>query len=395
MRAFKHMDPLDQQAWQMLLAERTGPCLSLFMPVYPMSVKSHAEPLRLQRLLTEAENQLAGWRLGVAQVDDLLAPVRALAKDNLTFWQEQSHGLAIFVAPNFVRTFRLPLTFAEKVVVSSRLWVRPLLPMLTAEGQFYLLTLSQNQVRLFRATRFALRKVALPQIPHSLAEATKYDQVEPVRQIHSIASAGSGTGRRAVAFHGHGTASDAKTVKDTLHHFLQAVDSGVCDLLANDSTPLLLAGTRSICGSYRKINRYPYLCRESLDGAPDRASLAALHQRGWALLEPLFQRDQQQAVFQFQQRMGTHDRRALTDLAAIVPAAVNQRVKILLVTPDSEIWGNFVSAQDTVRLASQPGPDNEELINLAVVRTLHNSGQVYVVSAPDLGHATVAALLRY
>jgi hypothetical protein len=393
--AFKHMDLLSQQTWQTLLAEQAGPCLSLFMPVYPMNVKTHDEPLHLRHLLATAENQLAGWNLGAAKTAELLAPVRALAKDDLTFWQEQSEGLAIFLAPDFFRTFRLPITFSEKVVVSRRFWVRPLLPLLAEGGQFFLLALSQNQVHLFRATRFALHEITLPQIPHSLAEATHYDQVEPVRQLHSIASSGAGVGRRAVAFHGHGTASDATTVKDTLHHFLQAVDRGVCTQLAAESAPLLLAGTRALCGIYRKVNRYPYLHAESLDGGPDRASLDSLHQRGWALVEPLFHQPEQQALLQLRQRTGTHDARALHDLAAIVPAALNQRVESLFVTPSSEVWGSFAPEQNTVTFVTSPGPDDEELINLALVHTLRNGGNVYVVAAYELNQSTAAALLRY
>jgi Bacterial archaeo-eukaryotic release factor family 7 len=391
-----YMDPLGQTEWQTLLAERDGPCVSLFLPIQPTNVKGHDEPLRLRGLLALATNQLTVRGLSAAKVETLLQPAWALAKDDLIFWQEQSEGLALFLAPGFMRTLRLPITFSEKAVVSDHFFVRPLLPLLTGDGRFYLLTLSQNQVRLFQADRFTCQELTLPTIPHSLAEATQYDEMQPVRQVHSIASAGTGQRRRAVAFHGHGTAADTMTVKTTLHHFLQAVDRGVCAELANKSTPLVLAGTRSICGIYREVNRYPHLYAESIDGNPDRNSLHTLHERGWALVADTFQEPRTQALWRYQHWAGSHEGHAVQDLPTVVLAAVNQRVETLLITPTHEAWGHFEMDQNTVVIEQQPRPSAEELINLAVIHTLRARGHVYEVAVYELGESRgVAALLRY
>lgn len=392
-----YTDVLGATEWQALLEERAAPAISCFLTIQPTNVKGHDEPLRLRRLLDQVETQLAEQGLGAAKIETLLAPARALAKDDLTFWQEQRVGVAIFLAPSFFRTFRLPLPLAEKVVVGQHFWLRPLLPLLSGDGEFYLLTLSQNHVRLFRADRFRQQEIPLPHIPNSLAEATQSDEGQLVRQLHSIASPGGARqGHRAVAFHGHGSASDMKVGKESLHHFLQAVDRGVCAQLANTSAPLLLAGTQSICGIYREVNRYPQLFPKILPGNPDRVHWDTLHQRGWALVEPIFSQPHTQALLHYQQWTGSHDPRAVHDLLGVVLAAANQRIETLFVTPTHEAWGYFEAASNTVVIEQQPRPDNEELINLAVIHTLRNRGQVYEIEAYMLGESRgVAALLRY
>jgi hypothetical protein len=58
----------------------------------------------------------------------------------------------MFSAPDVFRHYRLPFPFQEFVVVTERFHVKPLLPLLSGDGQFYLLALSQNGVRVLQGT---------------------------------------------------------------------------------------------------------------------------------------------------------------------------------------------------------------------------------------------------
>ena len=59
-------------------------------------------------------------------------------------------GLALFLAEGFFRRFRLPTAFVETVAVNRRFMVNPLIPLLSERDLFFVLALSQNQVRLLR-----------------------------------------------------------------------------------------------------------------------------------------------------------------------------------------------------------------------------------------------------
>jgi hypothetical protein len=59
--------------------------------------------------------------------------------------------MAIYAAPNFFRPLSAPLELREAVVVGDHLRVTQLLPVLNLERRFYVLALSQKNVRLVEA----------------------------------------------------------------------------------------------------------------------------------------------------------------------------------------------------------------------------------------------------
>src|SRR5208282_5996002 len=122
------MDLFTRDDLKTLLGEHPSPCISLFMPAHRGGAEE--DPIRWRTHLVEAEERLvkAGWR--GAEVKELLAPGWHLLED-ITFWKNQSDGLAALLAPKFLRLFRLPLAFKGLVVVANRFSFIPLLPLIS------------------------------------------------------------------------------------------------------------------------------------------------------------------------------------------------------------------------------------------------------------------------
>ena len=80
---------------------------------------------------------------------------------------------------------QVPLRLPELVTVGDRFVVRPLLPLLTAGGHFHLVALSQDEIRLFRGTRFGLDAVELDGLP--LAVWLTMPRRQP--QVHAFSAA--------------------------------------------------------------------------------------------------------------------------------------------------------------------------------------------------------------
>jgi hypothetical protein len=292
--------------------------------------------------------------------------------------------------------YRLPVPFAEQVVVGSRFYIRPLLPLLSGDGTFYLLALSQNHVRLWRGNRYRMEEVRVEDVPQSLAEVTQYDHVERVRAVHSIASSSTGRARRAVAFHGQGTASDEKLIKDSLRQFLQQVEKGVTALLADQRAPLVLAGVDYLCDLYRSSNQYRSLQLENLKGNPDRVSAEKLHQQAWRSVATAFQQERTKILARYTQWAGQHSPCAISGVSAVVCAAYEGRVDTLLLTTGDQAWGSFDPATGSVTKHGEAQPAYEELLNFALVHTLQTGGAAYAVEPHEVMDKTpVAALLRY
>ncbi len=126
--------------------EPDGSCVSIFLPTHRAGTQTQQDPIRLKNLLREAEERLLAKGLRAPEVDELVAPARE-SLDDSDFWRHQSNGLAVFLSPGVLRYYRLPLNFEDLVIVANRYHLKPLLPLLTGDGQFYVLALSQNEVR--------------------------------------------------------------------------------------------------------------------------------------------------------------------------------------------------------------------------------------------------------
>ena len=86
----------------------------------------------------------------------------------------------------------MPHSFDEHVEVGDRFYLKPLVPVLTNDSKFYLLALSQNEVKFYLGSHYSINEIELPKgVPPSLAEALKYDDPEKQTQFHSGDAGGS------------------------------------------------------------------------------------------------------------------------------------------------------------------------------------------------------------
>ena len=68
----------------------------------------------------------------------------------------------------------------------------------------------------------------------------------------------------------------------------------------------------------------------------------------------------------------------------------------LFVATDVDLWGHFDPETGVLRRTDGPGPDAEDLLNLAVAYTIERSGVVEAEPRAEVpGDSTVAALFRY
>lgn len=392
------MDILSREAIETLAQRRSGWHLSLFMPTYRAGAETQQNPIRCKNLRRQAAEQLLTGGLRPADVQTMLAPIDDLL-GNVAFWQHQSDGLAVFLAPEVFRPFRLPLSLAELVVVSHRFHLKPLLPLLSGDGRFYVLALSQNDVRLVQCTRHSVTEVELEDVPTSLAEALPHDDPQRQLQYHTGTQGtempggpGGGAGQRAAMYHGHGTGTD--DTKDRLTEYFRVLDGGLNDVLQDEQAPLVLAGVDYLLPMYRQVTSYPHVVAAGVTGNPEGLRPEELQQQAWPLVEPLFRQAQQSAAEQYARLAGTG--RTANDLQAVVAAAYVGRIETLFVAVDAHQWGSFDPASQQVRLAADNQPEDEDLFDFAAVHTLLQSGTVYAVAADTVpGGAQVAAVLRY
>jgi hypothetical protein len=386
------MDVVTRNDLEELVGRRAGPCVSIYQPTHRAGPDTRSfaqqDPVRFKNLLREARQRL---RTGadVRDPEDLLEPAQRLLDDE-TFWRYQSDGLAVFLGPGTMRTFRVPLRFEELVVVAPGFHVKPLLALSTGDGLFYVLALSLNEVRLLAGTRDGIELVEWPGTPPSLAEAFRHDVPERQLQFHTGTPAGGD--RRAAMFHGQGTGVDDDKVN--ILRFFQQLDRTVVNLVKDASVPVVLAAVDYLMPIYRAANSHPTLLEEAIARNPEGLRPDELHARAWPLVAPHFSRGRAAASARYQQLKGTG--RTSNDVRHVVPAAWDGRVDVLLVAVGVQVWGTFAPDTRTIEIGEEVPGQNEDLLNVAAVQTIVNRGVVYAVPSSEMpDEAAVAAVLRY
>ena len=381
------METFDRTRLQRLTNHGEPPCVSLFFETHPAGKSGEQDAIRLKNLLREAERQLTGHWMRAAHARQLLDGAARLPGDS-SFWSKRRNGLAVFVAPNMLETYRLPMSFAEQVAVADRFRVRPLLPLLEHQLAFFLLTISENQVAFYTVDEQSIEKIDVPGMPVNLATLLNYVGADRGSQVHS--GARDAWGKQAAVFHGQGGQPDTK--QEERLAYCAEIDKSVAAWLGESTTLLLVAGVESLVALYRKKNSYKYLLGETLAGNHDYDSEYALHNAAWRLVRPLFQSNSRQAAARYRERMGSQ---LVSDNGSgVVTAAIQGRVDALFYDPKAELFGEVDAEGVTVRVTG--AETDEDLVDLAAVRTLRYGGTIHSMTDQDLPtNSPLAAVLRY
>ncbi|OPZ28679.1 MAG: hypothetical protein BWZ01_01036 [Deltaproteobacteria bacterium ADurb.BinA179] len=387
------MDRVAREELELLAGNVDEVCVSIYLPTHRAGMETQQGAIRLKNLLKKAEELRPLTSLRPAQMRALLEPAQNLITDTL-FWQYQDEGLALFLSPEGMRSYRLPIRFDELVVVGRRFHVKPILPLLSADGRFFILAISRSRVRLLRCTRYRFDEVDLPSVPANISDALQIDEAGKELQFHTRTSPAAGAGRRQAIFHGHGAGEDED--KTNLLRYFHRIDRGLQEVLRDEHSPLVLAGVGYLFPIYREANTYQHLLDEGIEGNPDELSAAEIHGKAWEIVRPLFMKKQEEAAAKFERFSKTGNGQASNDLEKVVPAAYSGRVDTLFVAAGAQRWGTFDPDSQRVELHEKPQAGDDDLLDLAAVQTFLNGGSVYTSDQGDIpGGSALAAVMRY
>lgn len=377
-----------------LIESQDGLHVSLFMPSNRTGIDAQQDKVRLKNMLRDVEENLAETGARAPDIKQLLEPGWELL-ENSQFWRHLGDGLALFLAPGFVRPYRVPQSLTQRAVLNRRFYVKPLLPLLSNDGRFYVLALSQNQVRLLEGTRHTVKEVDTQDMPASLADALRYDDKEEWNlQFHTDTQPSKIPGERAAIYFGTGT--DEPDPKEDILRYFQQINEGVYDLLKNRREVLVLAGVEYLHPIYRAANSYGCLLEQGINGNPEGLSPQELHERAWQIVQPLFSKPQADAAARYEALAGSGSPLASGALDTVLAAAYYGRVDTLFLAAIHESWGRFDPNTGKVTSHQQVQPGDEELLDLAAVHTFLNGGTVYAVDAAEVpGGGPLAAIFRY
>lgn len=387
------MESISQNEIQSLIQKDEGTCVSIFLPTVRVG-DTQQNKIRLKNLLRTAEERLVEHGLRDTEAAELLAQARGLLDDQ-TWWEHQSEGLAIFVAKDLFKTFRVPIAFEEMVSVEHRFHLRPLFPLLDGDGHFYILCLTKRDIRLLSCHRDTCQPVELGDVPSSFTEVMG-ELTRRYSQFHAGTS--SKTVSRMPIFHGHGTGED--DIKAELLKYFNLMDTNLGRQVDIDrEAPFVLAGVEYLLPRFKEATQLPNVLEEGLTGNPEGLSDQELHSKAWEIVEPWFQEGRRKASERFGDLLGSG--RAVSDIREILPAAHDGRIDTIFTAKGARLWGTYDSDKREVRLQEQQGQNGqgngyEDLLDRATVQTILNGGKVFVVDPQEVPQEkSAAAILRY
>ncbi len=368
-----HTDIPTRASIEQLVRARDPWCVSIFLPTSLVTQDTQADRIELKNLAAEAIGQLemAGAdRRAVAEVRDSLDDL----VDDHAFWAEQARSLAVFVAPDILRTYRLPNRLTSVVEVGDRFYVKPLLRAVSFPQAAFVLALAAGSVRLVQVLREGSPfPVAVPDLPSDVASAAGKASI-----------AGRSPSARLLGSEGQ---------KVRLRQFARKVDQALRGVISGLELPLILAATEPLASIYRSMTSYPHLAETGLHGNPEAMSDDEIATAARTILDQLYAGELSAIRDRFQLRFAQGQ--ASADVATVARAATYGAVDTLLVDIDEKLPGRVDEVTGAVALAEDDA-SSYGVIDEIAGRVLLSGGRVLAVRRPDVPEgAAVAAILRY
>lgn len=346
-------------------------------------------PVRLKAAVEKAERELNDRSVVSTVVRKLIDPLATIAPQ----LEDEPHGatLAIFRSEEELRQYWLPEKLEETVIAADNFFIRPFLKRLEGELTFYILALSQKDVRLLRCTEHSSEELEVgDRIPRSLSKFL--DQAKPDHTSENRSSAGPSVGAMKGVM--SSTSTDKEDKDEYLLHFFQAVNKGVVESLkGQEKTPLVACAVEYELAVYQKVNTWPNTCPDGVHGAPNGLKGGEMHSRALQCLEKMYQAEVEQLVAQHDKQGGEF---AAAGVNQLVKAAYDGRVMHLFVAENAQAMGNFDEASDRARTHQVARPGDEDLINAAALQTIVHAGRVHTMPQQRVpGNRPMAAILRY
>jgi len=351
--------------------------------------------IRLKNLTGQAAEKLQAAALKAGDAQTLLAPALALI-DDFDFWQHQDEGLALFLHDGDMRTYKVPLPLEESVHAGKGFHIRPLLPVLAADGSFLVLSVTADDVHMFQASRFAMSEQDSSDLPRNLDEV-KGDEKGDYQNPLLAGSAGRpqtgsvGLGKAQV----HGD-SPEDWRKGRLVEYTRRIALALKARVASNPLPLVLAADAETGGHLRKQEPIAGLVAGVIEINPDVMDDAKLHKAAYALMQPRLESARKEAVERFSQLKGSGDGRAASALQDVAAAAWQGKVDTLLLAEGQSVWRDYDEAQGRLAQNDSAERQGQDLLDRLTVRTLRQGGKVFVLPAADMPDGqSAAAVLRF
>lgn len=369
-----------------LADQNNQPCITIYISTEAVREGNFKKiEIKLKNHLSEAAYKLKeNWGFKADKVKEILKPAYDLVSD-INFLHHHELGLALFISENKFEYVRFNSKVKDQISVSEHFYIIPLLKQLTTNSQYYILALSKNENKFFRANSEGITRLKKYEIEESLADYVEYEAQNSNTQQYSHQVSVSGTVVR-----GGGIVQEEE--KEDLLKYLREIDDSIKKELTNKEVPLVLYCDEGLYHYYDKVNSYQNLFNKFLNGNPESLNDEEIHKNTWELIRNYITEQKEDIIDEFKNLKGSS--KTTFDVKLIVPDAYYSKVYSLLIDGSIKLYGYFDEQKNKVKLVKNK-KNSYDLFNYAAILTLRNGGNVYVFEDEIPEGIDIEAINRY
>ncbi len=389
------MSLLSKEDFTSLALFNSDVCISIFIPTQRMGkeVLEGKNQRHLKSKWKAVKTKLEGGGISKEKMGNMSKHINKLI-ENGDFWRHQSDGLAVFVSENVFEYYTLPINFEEYHYIGKEFYLKPLVPMFSGHGKFFILEIQPDKVAFYEATNYSITPIEIEDLtPDRLEDRVGYDYEEKHRkhktQRSNIGANSSGTSTQ------HGYEPASRDRKDEFQRFFRAVDQGIDKIIHNETVPLIVACEDYLFPIYQEANTYNNLYGKCVPGNPnDNRHILELHAKAVDQLRPYFENEKEEKMEAFKEEVPEKTSTSITD---ILPSIYEGKVDTLFLENREDVFGTFNEENMRVKVENGQTANNTSLMNLAAKKVIEQGGSVYLIEPAFMPEkdSKMSALLRY
>ncbi|GEM_PF-3116812 len=390
-------DNLDKDRLKDIASYESDLCLTLTMGCAKGGIEAvRKNRIDFKNLVSNADETLErlGWKW--LERRKFLRQLLRLRKDE-EFWDGHGRGLMVLCDDKgFFEAFQMPFPLENNVVVDRRFYLRPVIPHFQENILFAVIVLNRDDTQIvFGDLLHEDYYAARPSGP-----LTSFDEYLSHFEFEKSLQFVSKNVRGTSVFFGHGVAGDKAQDNARLSDYFRHLENWiVTELRKVNPDRIYYAADDRAEGSYLKVVRAHHPEMERLahinTASSDPSKFAKL-----AAERIVNEREmrRQASIGEYRKRIRQDRKTVSAGIREVSLAAHDKRVEKLLLpasTRDKE-WGHIREQSHDIEMNVPDGEGGEigdELINLAVIETFLNGGEIIPLNDSD--HMRVGAIPQY
>lgn len=362
---------MNEQTLHELQAVRENPALSILLPTYYKSSDDlQQNPVRLKKLMRQAIDQLLE-RHSKAQLKSLFENLDTVT-ESIDFEHPQK-GLAIFVSNSTGKSYPLPFSVSEQVIIDETFSTRHLVHARNRAKRYYLLLLTRGICRLYECHRDQLHEIHKKGFPQKSGQ-------------EGVDSEWTGD---------FGVDSDKSDTRDD-REFIRQVDETMNAIIGNNELPLVIAGVQRNLAFFDNVSKHKNRVIGTVEGSYEKTPVPELSAIVWGAARQGFDSKRKDVLGQLDQAVGA--KQFASGIDGVWRMAQEGRVATLLV----EEGFHYPAAVSDDGLSIKGVPENythntvADAVDEIIETVLKRKGQVVFQENGALDkHKQIAAITRF